>query len=151
MAQQVIHRTATTAADPAAVYALLADGRTWPDWSPLGSFELLDPGTPTDGASEGVGAIRLFTTGRHESRERVVARDPGRAFAYVLEAGLALRDYKAVVSLTPAAGGGTTINWHSTFRAKVPGTGWIYRRQLGAFIGECVQGLATAAARSRTP
>jgi hypothetical protein len=151
MAQQVIHRTATTAAEPAAVYALLADGRTWPEWSPLGSFELLDPGTPTDGAPEGVDAIRLFTTGRHKSRERVVERDPGRAFAYVLQAGLALRDYKAVVSMAHAAGGGTTIDWHSTFSAKVPGTGWIYRRQLGAFIGECVQGLATEAARSRTP
>jgi hypothetical protein len=72
MAQQVIHRTATTDAEPAAVCALLPDGRTWPDCSPLGSFELLDPGTPTEGASEGVGAIRFFTTGRHMSRERVV-------------------------------------------------------------------------------
>ena len=62
----------------------------------------------------------------------------------MLEAGLALRDYKAVVTLTPSPGGGTTINWRSTFRAKVPGTGWIYRRQLGAFIGETVDGLAAA-------
>ena len=54
----------------------------------------------------------------------MVERRPGEAFAYVLEAGLALRDYKAVVTLTPTAAGGTTINWHSTFTAKVPGTGW---------------------------
>ena len=35
MAQQVIDVTATTGADPDAVYTLLADGSTWPQWSPL--------------------------------------------------------------------------------------------------------------------
>ena len=30
---------------------LLADGSTWPDWSPLGSFELIEPG---DGSPEGM-------------------------------------------------------------------------------------------------
>jgi len=142
MARQVIDTTTTTAGAPDAVYELLADGSTWPTWSPIGSFELLAPG---DGSPEGLGAIRLFTTGRHKSRERVVERRPGRSFAYVLEAGLALRDYKAVVTLTPNADGGTTINWHSTFTAKVPGTGGTYRRQLGAFIEQSVQGLARAA------
>src|SRR5271163_1090799 len=88
MARQVIDETATTGADPASVYALLADGSTWPEWSPLGSFELLEPGK---GRPEGLGAVRLFTTGRHKSRERVVTCQPGRVFAYELEAGLALR------------------------------------------------------------
>jgi hypothetical protein len=143
MAQQVIDKTATTTGAPDAVYELLADGSTWPAWSPIGSFELLAPG---DGRPEGLGAIRLFTTGRHKSRERVVERGRGRSFAYVLEAGLALQDYKAVVTLAPNAEGGTTINWRSTFTAKVPGTGGLYRRQLGSFIEQCVQGLAVAAA-----
>jgi hypothetical protein len=142
MAEQVIDKTATTTGAPDAVYELLADGSTWPTWSPIGSFELLASG---DGSPEGVGAVRLFTTGRHKSRERVVERRPGRCFAYVLEAGLALRDYKAVVTLAPSPGGGTTINWRSTFTAKVPGTGGLYRRQLGAFIEQSVQGLAVAA------
>lgn len=142
MGLQVIDKTATTAGDADTVYELLADGSTWPAWSPIGSFELLAPG---DGGPEGLGAIRLFTTGRHKSRERVVERRPGRSFAYVLEAGLALRDYKAVITLTPVADGGTSINWRSTFTAKVPGTGGLYRRQLGAFIEQCVQGLAAAA------
>ena len=147
MAQQVIDRTATTAADPRAVYALLADGSTWPEWSPLGSFELIEPG---DGTPEGLGAVRLFTTGRHRSRERVVERSPGEVFAYVLEAGLPLRDYRAVVTLVPTEAG-TLIRWRSTFRAKVPGTGWLYRRELGKFIGRTVEGLASAAARTRLP
>jgi hypothetical protein len=145
MAQKVIDETTATGADPGSVYALLADGSTWPEWSPIDAFDLIEPGA---GTPEGLGAVRLFTTGRHKSRERVVTCEQGKAFAYVLEAGLPLRDYKAVVTLTPAAAG-TSINWHSTFRPKVPGTGWIYRRALGAFIRRTVEGLATAADRAR--
>jgi hypothetical protein len=149
MAQKVIDETVATQADPASVYALLADGSTWPVWSPIDSFELLAPG---DGTPEGLGAVRLFTTGRHKSRERVVTCQPGEVFAYELEAGLPLQGYKAVISLLPGGGsgggGGTTINWRSTFRPKVPGTGWIYRRELGKFIRQTVEGLAAAADRS---
>jgi Polyketide cyclase / dehydrase and lipid transport len=141
MAEQVIEHTETTRAAPAAVFALLADGSTWPDWSPIGSFTLIERG---DGQPEGVGAIRLFTTKRIKSRERVVVSEPNERFSYVLESGLPLRDYRAVITLTPA-NGGTTIHWRSTFQAKVPGTGGLYRRQLGAFIGQTVAGLATAA------
>ena len=144
MGQQVVHQVATTGADPAAVYELLADGATWPDWSPLGSFELLERG---DGSPEGVGAVRRFTTGRRQSTERVVERRPAERFSYVLVSGLALREYRADVTLTPADGG-TTITWHSTFRPKVPGTGGLYRRALSSFIGQCVEGLARAAERA---
>jgi Polyketide cyclase / dehydrase and lipid transport len=141
MALQVIEETATTGAEPASVYQLLADGSTWPEWSPIDAFTLLEPGA---GMPEGLGAVRLFTTGRHRSRERVVDCRPGEVFSYVLEQGLPLRDYRAVVTLT-AAGGGTRIDWHSTFRPKVPGAGWLYRRELGKFIKQTVEGLAVAA------
>jgi hypothetical protein len=144
MALQVIDHTVTTTAPPAAVFALLRDGSTWPGWSPLGSFALLEPG---DGVPEGVGALRLFTTGRIRSRERVVTARPDEEFSYVLVSGMAIRDYRAVITLTPADGG-TAIHWRSTFWAKVPGSGGIYRRQLGKFLGETVAGLAAAAARS---
>ncbi len=141
MGQQVIEHTVATTAEPDAVFALLADGSTWPTWSPLGSFELIEPG---DGSPEGVGAVRLFTTGRHKSRERVVVSRRPEEFSYVLEAGLAVRDYVAVVTLTPTEPG-TSIHWRSTFTAKVPGTGRIYQRQLGDFIGRTVAGLAARA------
>jgi uncharacterized protein YndB with AHSA1/START domain len=147
MVEQVIEHTVTAEADPATVFRLLGDGSTWPDWSPLGSFQLLEAG---NGSPEGVGAVRLFTTGRVRSRERVVERRPDEVFSYVLEKGLAIRDYRAVITLTPS-GSGTTVHWRSTFRAKVPGTGGMYRRQLGKFIKETVDGLATAAARTPQP
>jgi hypothetical protein len=78
------------------------------------------------------------------SRERVVTVTPNETFSYELVSGLAVRDYRAVVRLLPS-GEGTSIHWRSTFRPKVPGTGWIYRRQLGKFIGLTVNGLAAAA------
>jgi hypothetical protein len=146
MRQHVIDETVRTNADAVSVYALLADGSTWPGWSPLGAFELIEPGA---GTPEGLGAVRLFTTGRHKSRERVVTCEPAQVFAYELQAGLPLRAYRAVITLTPS-GDGTTINWRSTFRPKVPGTGWIYRRALGSFIRKTVEGLAAAADRARS-
>ena len=41
---------------------------------------------PGAGTPEGLGAVRLFTTGRHD-RKRVVECRPGEVFAYVLERG----------------------------------------------------------------
>jgi len=139
--QQMIEHELTAKAPPETVFGLLADGSTWPNWAPIGSFELVHKGA---GEPEGVGATRIFRTGRIESRERVVKATPNELFSYELISGLAVRDYVAVVRLLPR-GDGTAIRWRSTFRAKVPGTGWIYRRQLGRFIGLTVNGLAAAA------
>jgi hypothetical protein len=142
VAQRVIEHEETSQGTPAAVFALLADGSTWPQWSPIDSFELVEKG---DGEPEGVGAVRIFRTGRIKSRERVVTAQPNEVFSYILLSGLPLADYRAVVTLCPA-GSGTSIQWRSTFRAKVPGSGWIYQRQLGRFIGQIVKDLAAAAA-----
>jgi hypothetical protein len=141
VAQQVIEQELTANASPATVFALLADGSTWPSWSPIDSFELVHKGA---GDPEGIGAVRIFRTGRVNSRERVVTVTPNETFSYELISGLAVRDYKAVIRLMPS-GEGTSIRWRSTFQGKVPGTGWIYRRQLGKFIGLTVSGLAAAA------
>jgi uncharacterized protein YndB with AHSA1/START domain len=146
MGQKMIEHEVTTSAPPEAIFALLADGSTWPEWSPIDSFELVTPG---DGTPEGEGAVRVFHTGKTHSRERVVTAKPDRIFSYELISGLAVRDYKAVVTLMPA-GAGTTIKWRSTFRAKVPGTGWIYQRQLGLFIGRTVNGLVAYAESTRS-
>lgn len=126
------------AAPPDVIYRLLRDGATWPTWSPLGSFELESEGTSEP---EGIGAIRIFRTGRTASRERIVELIPDRRLSYELVSGLAIRDYHADVDLEPD-GTGTTIHWHSSFVAKVPGTGWLYQRVLGRFIQRCAAGLA---------
>jgi hypothetical protein len=133
-----INVTSTTPASPEAVYYLLRDGATWPEWSPLGFFELEQPGKTEP---EGVGAIRLFRTGRVTSREQIVELIPSRRLSYVLLSGLAIRNYRADVDLEPADGG-TKIRWRSAFDPKIPGTGWFYRRQLRSFLQRMVDGLA---------
>ena len=147
MAIQDIDVTATTSAPAHAVHALLRDGATWPTWSPLGSFELERPAEHPDG----VGEIRIFRTGRIRNREQVVESVPGRRLSYVLLEGMAIRDYRADIDLTDTENGGTVIRWHSTFRAKVPGMGGIYRRSLTSFLQQCVDGLADHAARISSP
>ncbi|HEV7897873.1 MAG TPA: SRPBCC family protein [Planosporangium sp.] len=144
MGEQQIDVTARSRADADTVFALVADGSTWPTWSPLGSFELERPG---ERAPEGLGAIRVFRTGRVTSREQVVELIPARRLSYALLSGLAVRDYRADVDLTPSDGG-TVVRWRARFRAKVPGTGWLYRRILGRFIRQCADGLAAHAANS---
>ena len=128
-------------ARPDTIYALLRAGATWPTWSPLGSFELERPG---EHEPEGLGAVRIFRTGRITSRERIVELVPDKRFGYELVHGLPLRDYRASVDLD-TDGDVTTIHWHSTFTAKMPGTGWVYRLVLGRFIQRCAAGLATRA------
>jgi hypothetical protein len=136
-----IEARAHAAASPATVHALLRDGSTWPEWGTVESFKLERPGP--DGG-ESVGAIRNFRTGRYLMREEIVEIVPDRRFSYALLAGLALRDYRADIDLTPA-GDGTDIHWHTTFRAKVPGMGWLYRRALQRITEQFAQGLADRA------
>jgi uncharacterized protein YndB with AHSA1/START domain len=47
------------------------------------------------------------------------------------------------VTLTPKDG--PHFRWHSTFYAKVPGTGWLVRRTLQRFVADTAERLAQAA------
>jgi len=96
-------------------------------------------------SGQGVGEIRRFRSGRVTSRERVVALEPPRRFAYEFLSGLPIRDYRAEVTLAPTAEAGTAIRWRSSFRAKIPGTGWVLRRSLTRFIAKTAEGLAREA------
>ncbi|SDT39228.1 SRPBCC family protein [Jiangella sp. DSM 45060] len=147
MGEQRIDVTATTTAPASAVYALLRDGASWPVWSPLGSFELESPG-PEGG--ESLGAVRIFRTGRITNRERIVELVPDRRFSYALLSGMAIKGYRADIDLSEGPDG-TTIRWRSSFRAKVPGFGGVYRRALTKFIQQCVDGLAKHTATRLTP
>ncbi|WP_132111254.1 SRPBCC family protein [Actinocrispum wychmicini] len=134
-------------AEPAAVYALLKAGSTWPTWGTVERFVLERPGSPEP---ESVGAIRNFHTGRYKMRERVAELVENERFSYELLEGLPLRGYRAIIDLS-AANGGTDIHWHTTFRCKVPGMGWVYRRALQKITSDMVAGLVrhTAANKQR--
>jgi hypothetical protein len=79
-------------------------------------------------------------------RERIVERLPNQRLSYILLSGLAVRDYRADIDLTPE-GAGTTVRWHTTFKAKLPGLGWAYRRTLFKATRDFVDGLAQRAAQ----
>jgi uncharacterized protein YndB with AHSA1/START domain len=140
VARQQIDIRTTTAAEPAAIWRLLGDSSTWPSWTPIRSFDLERPG-----GADGLGEVRVFTTGRVRVREEIVERQPERRLAYTLLSGLAVRDYRAVIDLTPRPDG-TEIHWHTTFSAKVPGMGWLYRGALAKATQRFVDGLAEQSA-----
>ena len=79
MGRQRIERHATTTADPATVYALLRDGAGWPAWTPIESAEIERPGAEEP---EGIGAVRLYRSGRVTGRDEIVELVPDRRFAY---------------------------------------------------------------------
>ena len=142
MSRQRIEHTATTTADPATVYALLRDGATWPVWGPLDSFELERPG---EQEPEGLGAVRIFRSGRVTGRDTIAELVQDRRFSYTHVSSLPIKNYRADIDLTPA-GDGTEVRWVSAFDPKVPGTGVLLRRGLDGFVSKLAHGLADHAA-----
>src|SRR5262249_27746254 len=122
------------------VFALLADVRTWPEW---GDFDRTDVES-----GEGLGELRILHRGRVRNRERVEIFEPPHRFGYESLSGLPIRDYHSLVPLTPQPDTGTHIRWRSTYRAKVPGTGWLINRTLRRFIADSAERLARAAERA---
>jgi uncharacterized protein YndB with AHSA1/START domain len=131
---------AHTRATPDVVFALLVDGGTWPDWSPIEDFELEQAGDPRTG----LGEIRVFRMGRTIGRDQVVEVVPKRRLAYVSLSGLPVRDYRAEIELQ-AIEHGTAIRWRASFLPRLPLTGRLLERGLRRFLDDCVRGLATYA------
>jgi hypothetical protein len=131
------------------VFRLLADSSTWTTWTPFSEVTVVEP---APGGGEGVGAVRQTRLRGMTGRERIVSVTPDRQLSYVYIKGVLgpyIRNYVAVVDLDDAADdGGTSIHWHSTFHARFPGSGWLPRRSLEAFIQKCADGLASAAGRA---
>lgn len=141
MARQEIDIAATTSATPAAVWRLLGDSATWPEWTPIDAHTEERPGD-----ADGLGEVRAFKNGRVRVREEIVERVPEQHLAYTLLSGLAVRDYRAEIDLRPEDGGGTTIRWHTTFAAKRPWMGPVYAFALRKATQQFVDGLVEHAA-----
>lgn len=133
---QEIDERGVARAAPATVWRWLDDSASWPDWTPIDAHALERPR-----GEDGLGERRRFTTGRVTVHEEIVERIPERRLAYVLRSGLAVRDYRAEIDLEPTQDGGTAIRWHTTFRPKVPLTGWLYRSALEKATRQFVDGL----------
>ena len=131
---------AHTRASSDVVFALLVDGKTWPDWTPIEDFELEQAGDPRTG----VGEVRVFRRGRTLGRDQVVELVPKRRLAYVSLSGLPVRAYRAEIELQAIARG-TAIRWRASFFPRFPLTGRVLKRGLHSFLDECVRGLAAYA------
>jgi len=136
MAAQEIDVRKRIAATPSSVFRLIGDSSTWPEWTPVDSFEPIEPG-----GVDGVGEVRQFRTGRVRVRERIVERIPDSHLTYELLSGLAVKEYRAVIDVEPVPGG-CEVRWHTTFKPKFIGTGWIYRRALHRVTERFLEGLA---------
>jgi uncharacterized protein YndB with AHSA1/START domain len=147
MARQQFRIAATAPAPLDRVWAQVDDSRSWPRWTPIDDVEILSPAP--DG---GPGEVRLVRNGRYRIRERIVERRPMRRLSYTVESGLAVRDYRATISLAPSADGDATeIVWETTLAAKVPGLGGVYRRALEKATRQFVAGLVAAVRPERAP
>ena len=136
-----VHAVAT--APPARVYELLLDGSTWPSWSAIDSFR--SEGSTSGGRS---GDVRVFTTGKNVSRERITDTEQDRSMSYEMISGSwLLRHYHGRIDLLPTPDGGTRIEWKATWTAPLPGAGLLMERYLRGFQQQMVDGLARFADR----
>ncbi|MBU3701395.1 MAG: SRPBCC family protein [Acidimicrobiia bacterium] len=131
--------TETSTAPVDVVFAVLADAPGWSRWNrsiARASWEV--QGDPAPG---GVGAVRALGAAKGPlSRERIVAFDPPRHLAYVIDSGpMPVRGYRADIRLGPAPDGGTTIHWVGSWSTRVP---WV-----SGFLTRTVRGFAIGAAR----
>jgi uncharacterized protein YndB with AHSA1/START domain len=146
MGRQQIHVEATSTASPAEVWQLLSDVTTWTTWAGFTEAAYERPG---DADPHGAGAVRRFKIGPLRSRERVLEADAPHTFAYDYEGTLPITDYRAEVTLTPTADGGTQITWHSEFGGRVPLAAALVRPMLAASLRMTATRLARAAPEGR--
>ena len=135
---------ATSRAAPGAVFSLLKNSDTWPQWSMFKSAELEQPGQDEP---YGVGSIRVFSTSVTRAREQVVELIADRQLSYVLLSGLPFRNYRADVRLTSPGGSGTRIDWTASFQCRY-GTGWFWRLFMNGVLSKLAEQLAVAAEKN---
>jgi uncharacterized protein YndB with AHSA1/START domain len=138
-----VEAAAMSRAPPAAVFALLRNSDTWPQWSLFDKFALERAGQDEP---FGVGAIRVFATRFTQTREQVTALVPDQKLSYVLLSGLPMHDYLADVVLSPREDGGTRIRWSASFACAF-GTGWFWRLFMQRTFATVSAQLAAAAER----
>lgn len=90
----------------------------------------------------------MYVVGPVKSREEVTVFDPPRRLGYHIVSGFPARDYNSLVTLEPAADGGTRITWRSEFDGKPRGTGWIMRIGMVPYLMFLARMSGRVAARS---
>lgn len=134
------------AASPEEVFAILADGDSWPRWFP--DFRRVEWTTPEP---RGVGSVRHVTLKALQAKERFLAWEPGRRWSFVLYEstlpvlGAMVEDY----AMEPLANGHTrlTINACYTLRWFARPIHPILRAVFGKLFAKAGDGLQEYIAR----
>ena len=143
MGRHVVDVQTDSAASVEHVWRLLADVRTWVDWSSFDEAGYAKEGVP---APHGVGAERSFRLGPFRSVDTVLAFDPPTHLAYTYAGPLPIDDYRAEVTLT-GNGHGTRIRWHGEFSTTIPLSGPVVR----ALVRKVYRDLSSRLARAAEP
>ena len=135
----------TTRAAPEFVWALVSDVMTYPRWGPWREAGYQRPG---DTSPRGTGAEYWLRSSRRYglsypvSVERVLDAEQGRHLAYTVIGGIPVRNYRADITLEPAAGG-TRIRWAASWDRTMSGR--LVHRSLRKLYPQIVASLAAAA------
>lgn len=141
-----VEESFVSSADPEAIYSLVKNSATYPFWSMIDEFEMVRQGKDEP---HGVGAQRIFRTGRNVMHEEVVELIPNRLTAYVLLSGFPMNEYRAETLLDPFEGGGTRITWRCSFYPTYLGTGWFWRLTMSYVFRRFVRDLARASEKPK--
>ena len=133
-------------AAPGIIWALISDVTTYPRWGPWSEARYQRPG---DTSPRGPGAVywlrssRRYGLRRPVSVEKILDAEDGRRLAYTVIGGIPVRNYRADITLEPAAGGGTRIRWAATWDRTLAGR--LVHRSLQGVYPQIVADLARAA------
>jgi Polyketide cyclase / dehydrase and lipid transport len=126
------------------VWDVLADLRSWDEW---GDWQATDIEQEGDPPPYGVGAIRRLVQRPLTMKERVELYEPPSRFGYELLAGLPMRDYHALVTLSDAGEGATNIHWQARFDGHWRALDRPMRRFIGYVLRTVTAKLAAEAER----
>jgi len=141
--QVAAEQTARTTSE--VIWALVSDASRYPQWGPWSAGGYQRPG---DTSPRGPGAVQWLRSSHRAylryatTIEQILEAEEGRRLVYTVIKGMPARNYRAEVTLTPAAGG-THVRWAATWDA-TPG-GRIVLRTLRKLYPQIVADLVTAA------
>jgi uncharacterized protein YndB with AHSA1/START domain len=130
------------------VWALISDATTYPRWGPWSEAAYRSPG---DASPRGPGAVYWLRSSHRYglthpvSVEKILDAEEGRSLAYTVVGGIPVRNYRAEITLTPAAGG-TRILWTASWDQTLLGR--LVHRSLRRLYPQIVASLAAAAERA---
>ncbi|WP_037368930.1 SRPBCC family protein [Amycolatopsis orientalis] len=130
-----------SAAAPPVLFRLESDGTQWSTWARPLVWQARWAALGDDGR---VGAVREVGLWPLFAREKTLEYVPDRRHVYTFDGFHPVRDYRAEVTFTPNADGGTDLRWSGSFVERIPGTGPVALAALRGVVGFLATQLAKA-------